>query len=234
MNDAANGNRSVEQGLPPASGRARDLVKICGITSPEDARAATEAGADFIGLVFAESRRRIELAVAEQIIGGLPASVGRVGLFVNAPQQSILEIAEQLELHIAQLHGEERPQDYRQVLQRMPVWKSVPMRSSNAGALVSAWENTAAALLFDSGSAQGIRGGSGEEFDWRRIPRVQCPLVLAGGLRPENVAEAIASVRPWAVDVSTGVESAPGVKDASRVRAFVEAAREAFVAVAVS
>lgn len=198
----------------------RTRVKICGITRVEDGVIAARWGADAIGLVFyPPSPRWVDPDQARQIIMALPPFITTVGLFVNAEPATVRAILSVVPLALLQFHGDEEP-DYCTAF-GLPYLKAVPM---GAGAEVWDYEQrfaTAAGLLLDShGGAQ--PGGSGQVFDWARIPvERHLPLILAGGLHPGNVAAAIQQVRPEAVDVSSGVESAKGVKDGERIRAFL-------------
>ncbi|MFA9478301.1 N-(5'-phosphoribosyl)anthranilate isomerase [Phycisphaerales bacterium AB-hyl4] len=227
----------------------RTRIKICGIHDLASADAAVEAGADAVGLVFVrDSARRVTVKVAQQIVQRLPAFVEPVGLFADAPTRHIREVASAVGLRTVQLHGEEHPGDVA-ALNDLRVIKAVAFHPSLVVESVGPWQRerltNLAAVLFDTppplavtregqSSAAGkpaLLGGSGRAFDWHALAE-RCadetlsalpPLVLAGGLTPENVAKAISVVRPYAVDVSSGVESSRGVKDVSRIRAFVEA-----------
>lgn len=200
-------------------------VKICGITRPEDVLAAADAGADAIGLVFAESPRRVTPEQAAAILRVLPPFVTPVALFVNEPAARIREVCASLAVRTVQLHGEEPPA-VAQALADLCVIKA--FRIGSRADLDAAVGYPAAAYLFDARSP-GRRGGTATSFDWQllRDRAWDRPILLAGGLTPENVAEAVRQVRPYGVDTSSGVESAPGRKDAARMRAFVAAARRA-------
>ena len=199
---------------------SRTRVKICGITRIEDGVIAARLGADAIGLVFyLPSPRFVNPEQARRIILALPPFITTVGLFMNAEPATVRAILREVPLALLQFHGDEEP-DYCAALGR-PYLKAVPM---GAGAEVQDYEHrfaTAAGLLLDShGGSQ--TGGSGQGFDWTRIPTERHkPLILAGGLHPGNVAAAIRQVRPEAVDVSSGVESAKGVKNGELIRAFL-------------
>ena len=201
-------------------------VKVCGLTSVEDARAAAEAGADAVGLVFwPGSPRAVSLPVARAIAAALPPFVARVGVFVDAAADEMGRLADEVGLDVLQLHGQEP----LEVLARLPrrVLKAVHVESEAQLERALAWAERGAGLLVD---AAGVArpGGTGRacDWDWARRLRERAPFVaLAGGLTPENVGEAVVRVAPHALDVSSGVESAPGRKDPARMRAFVAAAR---------
>ena len=201
-------------------------IKICGITSEADAAAAARAGADAVGLNFhPESPRAIDVTQAQAICAVLPPFVTTVGLFVDAPADRIADILEQVPLQMLQFHGDEPEADCTRW--NRPWLKALRMRDDLDLAALATSYGAACALLLDS-YRPGVPGGTGEAFDWRRIPpALPRPLVLAGGLTPENVGEAIRIVRPQAVDVSGGVERAKGVKDAEAMQAFVDAVRRA-------
>ena len=201
-------------------------VKICGITSLDDALAAVEAGADALGFVFyKESPRHIFPEQAATIIAQLPPFVQVVGLFVNEEVGVVNEVADLCRLDLIQLHGDE-PADYcRQIRRR--VLKAFRVRSLTC--LDPIRDYPVAGYLLDTFSPS-FYGGTGLSFNWEiaaeAVKRHQ-RIVLAGGLTPDNVAEAVRQVRPWAVDVSSGVESAPGKKDHQKVREFIRTAKEA-------
>lgn len=202
-------------------------VKICGITCLEDALAAVDAGADAVGFVFAESPRRIQPGLAERIAGQLPPFVAVVGVFVNCHADSAL-LDECLPfLHAIQLHGDEPP-EFAKRLPRKRI-KSFRVRTSEDLRPIEAYRGAVDAILLDS-RVEGFRGGSGQSFDWelaRGARSAGIPIVLAGGIGPDNVAAAITEVRPYAVDASTRLESSPGRKDAALVRRFVREVRRA-------
>lgn len=205
-------------------------VKVCGITNLEDARSAIEAGADALGFNFyRRSPRYVAPEEAREIIAELtPAgAVLCVGVFVNEDSAAtVARMAAEARVAAVQLHGDESP-EYCAKLSEQRVIKA--LRVGRDFAPERATEYCAESILLDAFSAK-ARGGTGETFDWelaRRTRRLVAQLYLAGGLTVENVAEAIAAVRPYAVDVCSGVELAPGRKDASRVRAFVSAVRAA-------
>ena len=211
-------------------------VKICGITRIEDGLAAANAGADAIGLVFYEpSPRFVTVARAAAICASLPPFVTTVGLFVNATQADIENVLSQVPLDLLQFHGDE-PAEFCSRFSR-PWIKAVRMKDDVDLYQCAVQYRQAAGLLVDSYVA-GIPGGTGETFNWDRLPKdLSLPVVLAGGLQPGNVADAVAQVRPWAVDVSGGVEQktvqggrSGGIKDHSAIRAFIKSAKTRGVA----
>lgn len=202
----------------------RTRVKICGITRVEDALAAVEAGADAIGFVFyADSPRAVTSAQAATIAAALPPWVSSVGLFVNAPRREIDAVLTQVRLDYLQFHGEEAP-DVCDL--GVPYIKAIRMREGVDVAAAAIRHRSARALLLDTYDA-GMAGGTGQVFDWTRVPRgLAKPIILAGGLTPQNVAQAIRIARPYAVDVSGGVEITKGIKDKPKIMAFVRAVTE--------
>jgi len=201
----------------------RTRVKICGITRVEDAQLVIDAGVDAIGLVFYEkSPRFVTTEQADEISRISPAFVSRVALFKDAEKQMILSVLQRVEIDLIQFHGSESVEFCEQF--ERPYIKALGMKSaeSDADYLVSSAEkyHSAKALLLD-GHAPGEAGGTGETFDWSSIATVKKPVVLAGGLSAENVKQAINTVHPYAVDVSSGVESSPGIKDKAKVTAFM-------------
>ena len=202
----------------------RTRVKICGITRCEDAQLAVDAGVDAIGLVFYEkSPRFVSNEIAAEISQLVPAFVSRVALFKDADKQAVEAVLQAVEIDLIQFHGSETPDFCQQFA--LPYIKAVGVKGTehDADFLRNSAESyrSAKALLLD-GHAPGEAGGTGESFDWASIARIEKPVVLAGGLTPENVAQAIALVQPFAVDVSSGVESAPGIKDKEKVAAFMK------------
>ena len=199
----------------------RTRVKICGITRSEDALAAARLGADAIGLVFyADSPRAVDATQAAEICKTLPPFVSRVGLFVNADAEEVRGVMSQVPLDILQFHGKESAEFCRQF--GRPYIKALRMHEQQDIHDAAAVYNDAAALLLDAYVADQL-GGTGQTFDWERIPSdLLKPVVLAGGLTPDNVAEAISSVRPYAVDVSSGVEQDPGMKDIEKMAIFIK------------
>lgn len=200
--------------------------KICGITRVEDALVAAQAGADAIGLVFyAKSPRAVSVQQARQIIAALPPFVTTVGLFVNASRCEINEVLDAVALDALQFHGDETPAQCEGF--HRPWFKALRVGGGEDVAGQVARYGNASGILLDTFVA-GVPGGTGERFDWSLIPPgLPKPLILAGGLTVENVQHAIAEVRPYAVDVSGGVEASKGIKDAAKVQAFVERVRSA-------
>ena len=196
--------------------------KICGITRIEDALAAAEAGADAIGLVFyAKSPRAVNVQQAREIIRALPPFVTTVGLFVNASRCELTEILEAVPLDLLQFHGDETAADCEGY--NRPYIKALRVRPGDDLEAACKLYASASGILLDTYVA-GVPGGTGEAFDWSLVPaRLSKPIILAGGLSPANVAQAIARVQPWAVDVSGGVEQSKGIKDHARIRAFIDA-----------
>jgi len=204
----------------------RTRIKICGITRVEDADAAVRAGADAIGLVFdPQSPRYIAPERAVAIARAVAPFVTVVGLFVDAEPARIRETLSRVPIALLQFHGSETPDQCR--LYNLPYMKAVPMQEGvDLHAQARAYGD-AAGLLLDAYVAHAA-GGSGHTFDWARVPHdLARPIVLAGGLTPENVADAVRRVRPYAVDVSSGVEQAKGIKDVDKINAFIRALREA-------
>jgi len=201
-------------------------VKICGITRPEDALAAARAGAHAIGLVFyAKSPRHVTPARAAEIIRVLPPFVTTVALFVDAQAEEVRSTLAQAPVGLLQFHGAETPEFCRQF--KRPYIKAVRMKPGVDLLQYARDYHDAKALLLDN-YVEGLHGGSGVAFDWSLIPRgLPLPAILSGGLTPENVMDAVRRVRPSAVDVSSGVESAKGVKDAAKMAAFIKGVRNA-------
>jgi phosphoribosylanthranilate isomerase len=199
-------------------------VKICGVTRLEDALAAVRLGADALGFNFwPRSKRYLPPAEARAIVRRLPAFVTAVGVFVDPAREEVLRALDASGVGVAQLHGDESPELCASL--PVPVLKGIRLAGPRAVAQLAAYE--VMGFLLDAPSAG--YGGSGTTCDWSLAAAVarELPIVLAGGLTPENVGEAVRTVRPWAVDVASGVESSPGVKDEDRMRRFVEQAKEA-------
>ena len=203
----------------------RTRIKICGLTREEDVLAAVSAGADAIGFVFYEaSPRYVSPERAGQLAALLPPFVTPVGLFVNAGPSLLSDVVSAIPQVVFQFHGDETPHDCEYA--GRPYLRAARMHPDFDLLDFSAKFESAQAILLDA-FVEGY-GGGGKVFDWSLIPaHVPCPLVLSGGLHAENVAEGILRVRPWAVDVSSGVELAKGIKDAEAVRRFCQAVRQA-------
>ncbi|MFH1022082.1 MAG: phosphoribosylanthranilate isomerase [Planctomycetota bacterium] len=204
-------------------------VKICGITSPADAAAAADAGADAVGLVFAESPRRVTPARARAIVAELPPFVAAVGVFVNASPDDILRAADELNLAAVQLHGDEPPNlaEYLRARSDGRIALIKAFRPRDPRGLAPLRDFPADAMLLDGWNDR-ARGGTGAKADItlaRRAAKMIPRLILAGGLTPANVAATVRAVRPWAVDVSSGVERSPGRKDAAHMKRFVANAK---------
>lgn len=212
-------------------------IKICGLTQLADAASVADSGADAVGLNFyARSKRCVTLPTAQAIAAALPASVLKVGLFVNETPERIRELAATVPLDVVQLHGDETPKDIQALagLRVMKAFRLGPGEAARVQEFVAACEaqqTPLAAVLVDA-FHPGSYGGTGQPADWQAAlelrSSLRVPLILAGGLTAQNVAAAIAAVRPAGVDTASGVESAPGQKDAQLVRAFVTAAQHAF------
>lgn len=201
------------------------IIKICGVTTPEDARTAVDAGADAIGInLWPKSKRYADDVAARAVVEAIPAGVLKVGVFVNAPAADVVARVAALGLDRAQLHGDEAPAEFAALPSRELV-RVVRVRDEASFAAAAGWD--ASLFLYDA-LVDGY-GGAGVTAPWPLIERLaRRPFLLAGGLTPENVADAIAATRPDGVDVASGVERAPGRKDPDRVRRFIQAARAAF------
>ena len=201
-------------------------VKICGITRPHDALAAARHGAHAVGFVFHPgSPRYLEPERASAIASALPAFVTAVGLFVDADEARVRSVLERVPLQLLQFHGAEPPEYCGRF--SIPYIKALRMKPGTDLLQYAARYQGARGLLLDA-FVEGSYGGTGATFDWSAIPSgLALPLILAGGLHPGNVEQAIRQVRPWAVDVSSGVESSPGIKDEQKIAAFIRGARHA-------
>ena len=199
-------------------------VKICGITRQQDLHAACNAGADALGFVFYEkSPRHVSIATAAALVRDLPPFVQSVGLFVNAEPAFIESVLHAVQLDLLQFHGDETAADCMR--HGRPYIKAVRVTPSTDLLKCAADFDTARGLLLDAW-VPGVPGGTGERFDWSLIPAdLPRPVILSGGLTPDNVAEAIQRVRPWAVDVSSGVEAEKGIKDAHKIAQFIAKAK---------
>lgn len=209
----------------PQNSSRRTRIKICGITRAEDLHAAVELGADALGFVFyPPSPRFLDIEQAAELIRQVPPFITTVGLFVNAAAASVSSALSALPLHLLQFHGEEDAGYCGQF--GRPYVKAARVRPGLDLVEYAALFPNAQGLLLDA-FVEGY-GGAGQSFDWRLIPpELPLPLILSGGLDASNVASAVRSVRPWAVDVSSGVESAKGIKDAAKIAAFITGVRNA-------
>ncbi|MFO7541276.1 MAG: phosphoribosylanthranilate isomerase [Thiobacillus sp.] len=201
-------------------------VKICGITRLQDLHAACDAGADALGFVFyKKSPRHVTIAAAAELVRALPPFVQSVGLFVNAEPALIEAVLRDVPLDLLQFHGDETSADCMRF--GRPYIKAVRVKADTDLLKYAADFDAARGLLLDA-YVPGVPGGTGERFDWRLIPaNLPKPVVLSGGLAPDNVAEAVQRVRPWAVDVSSGVEASKGIKDPHQVAQFIAKAKAA-------
>ena len=195
-------------------------TKICGITRVEDALAAAKSGADALGLVFYDkSPRHVNIAQAARLAAVMPPFVTLVGLFVNASAETVRAVLQAVPLDVLQFHGEEAP-DFCAQFGR-PYLKAIRVKAGVDLVQCAARYSSAQGLLLDA-YVEGTHGGTGEAFDWALIPRdLPLPVILSGGLHAGNVAAGIRQVRPWAVDVSSGVEAGKGIKDAAKIAAFI-------------
>ncbi len=199
-------------------------IKVCGITNSDDAHAAVELGADALGFIFVpDTPRYVEPQIVERIISELPPFITTVGVFADAPSEIVSETIQLCGLNVAQLHGSETP-DYCNTIAtrcRVPVIKAFRIKDRHSLSPIP--EYKVSAYLLDT-YVKGKKGGTGEIFNWdlAKEAKEYGRIIIAGGLTPENVAQAIRHVEPYAVDVGSGVESSPGKKDHSKVRAFIE------------
>lgn len=200
-------------------------VKICGVTRPEDARAAASLGADMIGLNFwPESRRFVDAAAARAVAAAVPESVWRVGVFVNASRAEIEELRDAVGLTAVQLHGDEPPE----LVDGWPCPVIRALRLTGSDDVARMLGGSEPDFVLCEGRAGGGYGGAGETFDWSWASAVPSDrLIVAGGLEPGNVGAAVRTLRPFAVDVASGVESSPGIKDAAKMRELIQNAKSA-------
>lgn len=205
-------------------------VKICGITNLDDALACVDAGANAIGFVFAKSPRKVEPDTVKKIVFNLPPFIVKVGVFVNEVPSLICKIARDCLLNVIQLHGEEIPEFCKEISLNFPVIKSIRIRNINDTKILFAYKDFASAFLLDT-FIEGKKGqlpaygGSGKTFNWdfcKDVKEFKKPIILSGGLNQTNVREAILKVRPYAVDVSSGVERSPGKKDHKKLKEFIK------------
>ena len=199
-------------------------IKICGFTRPQDAQAAAELGADAVGLVFyAKSKRCVDAAQAAEIVAALPPQVVKVALFVNESAEQIHRILGTVPIDIVQFHGDEAPEFCRQF--GKPYWKAVRVQSAQDIAEAAEHSADAAALLLDA-HIEGQYGGTGQVFDWRLLPdTMPLPWILSGGLNQDNVSAAVRQTGAAWLDVSSGVEQAPGIKSRDLMADFIQKAR---------
>jgi phosphoribosylanthranilate isomerase len=196
------------------------------MTRSADVRAAVLAGADALGFVFASrSKRELDTSLAAELVAQVPAFVSRVGLFMDQDFEQVANVLDQVPLNLLQFHGSEDA-DYCDQF-GLPYIKAVSMNSGQAVQCAVDAYSGAAALLLDS-HLPGGTGGTGAVFDWEMIPAVSMPLILAGGLTPGNVRQAVEQVKPWAVDVSSGVEDAPGIKSVDKMSEFIKEAKREY------
>jgi phosphoribosylanthranilate isomerase len=203
-------------------------VKVCGITRREDGLAAARLGADAIGFVFyPPSPRHVTPNQAQEISAAISPFVSTVGLFVNAEPVQVADTLNRIRLDYLQFHGDESPDYCAQF--GVPFLKAVRVRPGVDLLQYATSFSAAKALLLDA-YVEGTPGGTGQRFDWQLIPaNLPLPVILSGGLEPDNVASAVRTVRPWAVDVSSGVEAAKGIKDAEKIERFIRGVRDADV-----
>ncbi len=203
----------------------RTRVKICGFTQVQDAVDAANLGVDAIGLVFyPPSPRHVSVESAIEIVSALPAFVTVVALFVDEQESQIREVLSKIAIDCIQFHGDESADECR--LYNKPYMKAVRMKPELDVLAIAKEFNDASALLLDAYHPS-IRGGSGSKFDWDLIPNnCSLPVILAGGLQVENAKQAVQTVKPYALDVSSGVESSKGIKDVAKMAAFIQAIKE--------
>lgn len=204
----------------------RTRVKICGITRVEDVQAVVQAGCDAIGLVFfPPSPRHVSIEQAQQLVKHIPAYVQVVGLFVNASATEIQQVLDRVSLDILQLHGDESPEQCQQIGQHTGRrwYKAIQVKPDlDLPLTIQQYHQAgASAMLLDAWHPE-LKGGTGHRFDWQHFPQLDIPLILAGGLKPENIREAIQTTRAYAVDVSGGVEAAKGIKDQQLIERFMQ------------
>jgi phosphoribosylanthranilate isomerase len=204
----------------------RTRVKVCGLCHAQDALAAIRAGADAVGVIMAESRREVSMEEAQEVMAAVPPFVSRVAVFVDAPDDFVEEAVRTLNLSYVQFHGDESPE--RCAAARVPVIKTFRVGRDFDPAVMDPYRGSVAALLLDT-LVDGVAGGSGRTFAWSHVPPLPdwAPVVVAGGLNAVNVGAAVRTLRPYAVDVSSGVEERLRNKDPERMRAFCLAVRHA-------
>jgi len=204
----------------------RTRIKFCGLTRPGDVRLAVELGVDALGFVFVpQSVRRLEIDQLDGLRSAVPPLVDVVALFMDAGGSRVAEVVRALRPTLLQFHGSENDAFCRSF--GLPYIKTLPMGAGAEDPLVARKRYPSASAFLLDGHGPGQMGGRGESFDWNRIPALVRPVFLAGGLSPATVGQAIRAARPYAVDVSSGIESAPGLKDGEKMQQFVEEARRA-------
>jgi len=204
----------------------RTRIKFCGLTRPGDVRLAVELGVDALGFVFVpQSVRRLEIDQLDGLRSAVPPLVDVVALFMDAGGSRVAEVVRALRPTLLQFHGSENDAFCRSF--GLPYIKTLPMGAGAEDPLVARKRYPSASAFLLDGHGPGQMGGRGESFDWNRIPALVRPVFLAGGLAPATVGQAIRAARPYAVDVSSGIESAPGLKDGEKMQQFVEEARRA-------
>ena len=207
----------------------RTRAKICGITRPQDIQSAVNAGVDAIGFVFFEpSPRYVNIELAQQLAKLIPPYINIVGLFVNASAEDIAQVLELVPLDVIQFHGDESAEQCQQIAQynKRRWYKAIQVKpdatSSEIISTIQQYQHAgASAMLLDAWHPE-LKGGTGHSFDWAQFPKLDIPLILAGGLKPENVEDAIQTTQAYAVDVSGGVESAKGIKDQQLIERFMQ------------
>ena len=204
----------------------RTRAKICGITRVEDVQSVVQSGADAIGLVFyPPSPRHVSIEQAQILVKHIPAYVQVVGLFVNATADEIAEVLKLVPLDMLQFHGDETPEHCQTIAQHTARrwYKAIQVKPDlDVIACIKKYQDAgASAVLLDAWHPE-LKGGTGHSFDWTQFPQLDIPLILAGGLKPDNIEEAIQTAQPFAVDVSGGVESAKGIKDQQLIQRFMQ------------
>ena len=204
----------------------RTRVKICGITRTQDIKSDVDAGADAIGFVFFPlSPRNVSVELAQELVKYVPAYVQTVGLFVNASSDEILEVLKIVSLDVIQFHGDETPEQCQKIakLTGRRWYKAIQVKPDlDVISTIKQYQQVgASAMLLDAWHPE-LKGGTGHSFDWSQFPQLDIPLILAGGLKPENIENAIKTTKAYAVDVSGGVESAKGIKDQQLIEQFMQ------------
>lgn len=201
-------------------------TKICGLTRPQDIQSAVQAGVDAIGLVFyPPSPRAVNVEQAIDLVQYIPPYVQVVGLFVNASFDEITNICRQVPIDILQFHGDESPEQCQNIAQKLSRrwYKAIQVKEGlDIIHEINQYKNAGASAVLLDAYHPDLKGGTGHSFDWTTFPKADIPLILAGGLNPENVADAIALTQPYAVDVSGGVEQAKGIKDSEKIQKFMD------------